>query len=177
MEIHVEKLRWLFWLRWKIFLLGFTRYTGRIIGLIFLLLFGLPFVGGIGFITFVAYRRLSPPANAEVLFLVLTGVALLWAVLPLLEYSINEGLDISKLALFPLTRTELMASLLLSTLLDIPTVGLLVILGTVVAGWASSLPVALMALLTVLVFYVQVIGTSQLILALLMRTLQSRRFR
>jgi hypothetical protein len=70
-----------------------------------------------------------------------------------------------------------MVSLLFSTLLDVPTVGLLLIFAAVVAGWAISLPVALMALLTMLVFYVQVIGTSQLILALLMRTLQSRRFR
>ena len=177
MVLHADKLRWLFWLRWKLLLRGFTRDRGRLIGLVLLLLFGLPFAIGIGVLTFLAYRHLPSPANMEVLFLVLTAVYLLWAVLPLLEYTINEGLDISKLALFPLTRAELMVSLLFSTLLDVPTVGLLLIFAAVVAGWAISLPVALMALLTMLVFYVQVIGTSQLILALLMRTLQSRRFR
>jgi ABC-2 type transport system permease protein len=177
MALHADKLRWLFWLRWKMLLRGFTRDKGRVIGLVLLLLFGLPFVIGIAALTFLAYRHLPSPANMEVLFLVLTVVYLLWAVLPLLEYTINEGLDISKLALFPLTRAELMVSLLFSTLLDVPTVGLLLVFAAVVAGWAVSLPVALMALLTMLVFFVQVIGTSQLILALLMRTLQSRRFR
>jgi ABC-2 type transport system permease protein len=177
MVLHADKLRWLFWLRWKMLLRSFTRDRGRVIGLIFMLLFGLPFVIGIGILTFLAYRRLPSPANMEVLFLVLAAVYLLWAVLPLLEYTINEGLDVSKLALFPLTRAELMVSLLFSTLLDVPTVGLLLIFAAVVAGWAISLPVALMALLTMLVFYVQMVGTSQLILALLMRTLQSRRFR
>jgi ABC-2 type transport system permease protein len=178
--IHGDKVRWLFWLRWKILIRSFTRGSGRvsrIVGTVFLVLFGLPFVGGIAVGTYFAYRYLPPPANTEILFLVLTGVYLLWLVLPLLEFSVNEGLDLSKLSLFPLTRAELMVSLLLSTLLDIPTIGLLLVFAAVVAGWALSVPLALMALLTMLVFYVQVIGMSQLVLALLMRVLQSRRFR
>src|SRR5262249_43661955 len=77
----------------------------------------------------------------------------------------------------PLTQGELMASLLISTLLDIPTVGLVLVFAAVVAGWAYSLPLALVALLTVLIFYVQMIAISQLVLALLARVLQSRRFR
>lgn len=180
MVIHADKLRWLFWLRWKMFVRSFTRSTGRvsrIIGTVFLVLFGLPFIGGIAVATYFAYRYLPAPANAEVLFLVLTGVYLLWMVLPLLEFSVNEGLDLSKLALFPLTRAELMTSLVISTLLDVPMIGLLLVFAAVVAGWAFSLPLALLALLAMLIFYVQVVGMSQLVLALLMRTLQSRRFR
>ncbi len=102
---------------------------------------------------------------------------LLWIVLPLLEFTANEGLDASKLVLFPLTRVELMASLLFSTLLDIPTIGLVLVLVAVIAGWAVSLPVALLASATMLIFYIQVVGISQLVLALFMRILQGRRFR
>jgi hypothetical protein len=98
-------------------------------------------------------------------------------VLPLLEFTVNEGLDLSKLALFPLTRAELMLSLIFTSLLDIPTIGLLIVLAAVVAGWAFSLPLALMAFLTMIIFYAQVVGISQLVLALLARVLQSRRFR
>lgn len=180
MSIHADKLRWLFWLRWKTFIRSFTRGSGRvsrIIGTVALLLFGVPFVGAIGVGTFFAYRRLPAPANTEMLFLVLTGIYLLWIVLPLLEYSVNEGLDISKLALFPLTRAELMLSLIFSTLLDIPTLGLFILFGAVVVGWSTSLPLGFMAFLTMLVFYVQVVAVSQVVLALLMRVLQSRRFR
>lgn len=70
-----------------------------------------------------------------------------------------------------------MLSLVFSTLLDIPTLGLFILFAAVVAGWAFSVPLALMALLAMIVFYVQVIAVSQLVLALLMRVLQSRRFR
>lgn len=180
MSMHADKLRWLFWLRWKTFIRSFTRGSGRvsrIIGTVALLLFGVPFVGGIGVATYFAYRNLPAPANTEVLFLVLTGIYLIWIVLPLLEYSVNEGLDISKLALFPLTRGELMLSLIFSTLLDIPTLGLFIVFGAVVVGWSVSVPLGIMAFLTMLVFYVQVVAISQLVLALLMRVLQSRRFR
>src|SRR5438270_4380745 len=177
MVIHRDKLRWLFWLRWKLFQRGFTRDKARIITTIVIVVFGLPFYSAIAAGTYLAYRFLPYPANAEVLFLVLTAVYLLWMVLPLFEFTVNEGLDVSKLMMFPLTRLELMVSLLFSTLLDIPMFGLILVFIAVVAGWAFSLPVALFALVAILIFYTQVVGMSQLVLALLMRTLQSRRFR
>lgn len=180
MVVHADKLRWLFLLRWKTFIRNYTRGAGRvsrIIGAVFLILFGLPFMGAIAVGTYFGYRLLPAPANSELLFIVLAGVYLLWIVLPLLEFTVNEGLDISKLALFPLTRAELMLSLVFTSLLDIPTFGLLVVLGSVVAGWALSIPLALMAFVTMVVFYAQVVGISQLVLALLARVLQSRRFR
>jgi ABC-2 type transport system permease protein len=177
MVIHGEKLRWLFWLRWKLFLRSFSRDRSRIISTIFLVLFGIPFFGGIAVATVFGYRLLPYPANSELLFLVLTGIYLMWLALPLLEFTVNEGLDVSKLMPFPLTRLELMASLLLSTLLDIPMFGLMLVLLAVIIGWAVSAPVAIFTILAMLVFYVQIVGMSQLVLALLMRTLQSRRFR
>jgi ABC-2 type transport system permease protein len=178
MSVHADKLRWLFWLRWKMFIRGFARKgMARIIGTIFLSMFILVVGGGVAIGSFLGYRFAPRPINTELLFLVLTGVYLLWLVLPLLEFSTNEGLDVSKLALFPLTREELMLSLLFSTVLDIPTVGLVLALGAVVAAWALSLPLALIALIAMLVFYVQLVAISQLILALLRPILHSRRFR
>jgi len=177
MEVHADKLRWLFWLRWKTLLRGYSRRPLSIVGSIFVLLFSILVGGTIAVSSFFAYRLLPAPANSEVLYLVLTAAMLLWIVLPLLEFTANEGLDASKLILFPLTRVELMASLLFSTLLDIPTIGLVLVLVAVIAGWAVSLPVALLASVTMLVFYIQVVGISQLVLALFMRVLQGRRFR
>src|SRR5579884_2761294 len=163
--IHPEKLRWFLWLRWKQFYRSFTRDKSRIIGAIFMVIFGLPMFAGIAVLTFFGYRFLPPPANIGLLYLALIGVYMAWIILPLLEYNVNEGLDLSKLSLFPLTHAELMTSLVLSTLLDIPTLALLLIFAAVVAGWAISLPVALFAVLAMLVFYVQVVGMSQLVLA------------
>ena len=177
MTIHADKLRWLLWLRWKTLTRGFSRRPASLVGAIVLLLVVLWIGGSIGVATFFAYRNLTPPANSEVLYLVLTGVLLVWIVLPLLEFTGNEGLDVSKLTLFPLTRAELMASLLFSTLLDIPTLGLVLVLAAVIAGWAVSVPVAILAFFTMLIFYMLVVGVSQLVLAIFMSTLQSRRFR
>lgn len=177
MVIHGDKLRWLFWLRWKLFVRGFTREKSRIITTIIMVVFTLPLFVGVAAGTFLAYRFAPSPANIEVLFLVLTGVYLLWIVLPLLEFTVNEGLDVSKLMLFPLTRLELMVSLVYSSLLDIPMFGLMLIFLAVIAGWAISIPATLFTIVAMLIFYVQVVGISQLVLALLMRTLQSRRFR
>lgn len=180
MLIHTDKLRWLVWLRWKLLIRGYKRSSGRvttIIGSIVLLLAVLVFGSSLAVGTFFGYRFLPTPFNSEILFLVLTGVYLLWLIAPIMQSSTNEGLDISKLELFPLTRAELMASLLLSTLLDTSTLFVILLFGAVVAGWAISVPVALMALLTMLVFYVQIIGMSQLVIALLSRLLHSRRLR
>ena len=177
MAIHADKLRWLFWLRWKTLLRGYSRRPLSIIGSILVLLFFILIGGTIAALSFFAYRLLPTPANSEVLYLVLTAVLLVWIVLPLLEFTTNEGLDASKLTLFPLTRVELMVSLLFSTLLDIPTIGLVLVLVAVIAGWAVSLPVTLLTIVTMLVFYVQVVGISQLVLAVFMRVLQGRRFR
>lgn len=178
MTIHVGKLRWLFWLRWKMFTRSFARGgASRIIGVVILGIFLAIFGGGFAITTYFAYQGLAEPANAEVLFLVLTVIYAIWIVLPLLQVNTNEGLDLSKLSQFPLTRGELMVSLVFSTLLDIPTLGLFLMLGAVIVGWSSSSELTIFVLLTVIIFYVQLIGISQLILAFLQPFLQSRRFR
>lgn len=177
MVIHADKIRWLFWARWRMLFRGFRRSRSSLIGSILSLVVVLFFAGWGAFGTYSAYRFLPAPANSEVLYLVVTGLFLLWMFLPLMEFTGNESMDISKLSLFPLTRGELMVSLLFSSLLDIPTVGLLLLFIAVVAGWAVSLTVVLMAAVTLLVFYVMLIGVSQLVLALFSRILQSRRFR
>jgi ABC-2 type transport system permease protein len=180
MMIHTDKLRWLLWLRWRLLLRNFTRGAGRagnITASIALLLFWLIFGGVFAVGSFFAYRLAPAPINAGVLFLVLTAMYLLWIIAPLMQVSTNEGLDISKLALFPLTRGELMLSLLLSTLLDTSILAVIFMFTAIVAGWAFSWQLALLALLAVLVFYVQMIGMSQLVIALLSRMLQNRRLR
>ena len=181
MAINRDKIRWLFWLRWKMFSRGFSgrgsAKVSRIIGAIVLFVFVLAMALTLGALAFFVGRFAPAPLNVAALFLILTGIFVLWLVLPLLEFSTNEGLDISKLALFPLTRAELMLSLVISTLLDIPTAGLIIVLGAIVAAWATSIPLGLLAFFAMLLFYVQLIAVSQLVLALLQKVLQSRRFR
>ncbi|MGH2478613.1 MAG: hypothetical protein ACRDHW_03020, partial [Ktedonobacteraceae bacterium] len=178
MLVHGDKLRWLAWLRVKMLFRGFQRSPRTLIFAIIGLLFMLAVGSGAAFGFFFAFENLSAPANSEMLYLLFSALMLFWIVLPLLSYSTNEGLDVSKLQLFPLTRTEVMCSLLFSSLFDVWTVLLFLIFGaTIAAWWLHSLVLGLMTLLIVVIFYVVMIGLSQLILALLMRTVQSRRFR
>jgi len=178
MLIHGNKLRSLLWLRYKLFTRSLARgRAGSIAGGIFLALFILIFGGGFALFTFSMYRSTPAPANAEILFLVLTGIYLLWIMLPLLQINTNEGLDLSKLTLFPLTHGEIMLSLIFSTLLDTMTLALVLLLGAVVFGWGTSIPLALLALLAMIVFYIQLVGMSQLVLVLLQSVLQRRRLR
>ena len=178
MVVHSDKLRWLAWLRVKILLRNFRRRPSTLVFTIIGLLVLLFFAGEIGMVLIFAFTKLSAPANTEVLYLLFSGMLLFWIVLPLLSYSTNEGLDVTKLQLFPLTRLELMFSLLFSSFFDIWTVFLLVLFAvTIAAWWLHSLALGLMTLLVMVIFYVVMVAISQLILALLMRTLQSRRFR
>lgn len=178
MLVHSDKLRWLAWLRLIMFTRSFRRKPAMLIMSIIGLLFLLSVVSLFSFFLFLLFQNLDAPANTELLYLVFTGMLIFWIMLPMLSYSTNEGLDVTKLRLFPLTRVELMCSLLFSSLFDIWTVALFVLLGAVVAAWwAHSLLIGLMTLLVVVVFYMVLVSISQLVLAALMRTLQSRRFR
>jgi ABC-2 type transport system permease protein len=178
MLVHADKLRWLAWLRVKMFTRNFRRKPARLVFTLIGMLVLLLVVGELAFVLFLALTNLSATSETEVLYLFFSGALLFWIVLPLLSYSTNEGLDVTKLQLFPLTRLEVMFSLLFSSLFDVWTVLLFVLFGTVVVAWWMHAPLlGLMALLVLAVFYVTVVGISQLILALLMRTLQSRRFR
>jgi ABC-2 type transport system permease protein len=178
MVVHSNKLRWLAWLRVQMLIRSFRRSPRSLILAIVGLLVILFVSGLLAIALFAAFQNLSAPANTEILYLLLTGILLLWIMLPLLSYSTNEGLDVTKLQLFPLTRFEVMFSLLFSSLFDLWTVLLLVLFAvTIVAWWLHSLALGLMTLLILVVFYFVIVGISQLILALLMRTLQSRKFR
>jgi ABC-2 type transport system permease protein len=178
MLVHGDKLRWLAWLRVKMLTRGFRRRPATLIFTIIGMLVLLFVAGLLSLVLFSSLTGLTSTGETEVLYLFFSLALLFWIVLPLLSYSTNEGLDVTKLQLFPLTRLEVMFSLLFSSLFDIWTLMLFVLFGaTVVAWWMHSLVLGLMALLVLVIFYITMVGISQLVLALLMRTLQSRRFR
>ena len=175
--IHPSHVRTLLWLRSKLTLRRYTRGWQQMLGLIFSLVLLIPAAIGLGFISAIAYTNLARPAATQVLFAVVIALYMLWALLPLLQYSLNEGLDVTKLAIYPLTRGEQMVSLVLSTLLDIGSLFLIALFVAIAIGWSAS-PAAIAITVVALVFaYVHIVGFSQLILAALMGLLRSRRFR
>ncbi len=178
MVVHSNKLRWLMWLRLRLFFRGIRRTRAGVVVLL-LLLFFLLFIGvGVSNVIFTLFHESVTVVKAEGMYVVFTGLLLAWIVLPLLSFSTNKGLDVSKLQLFPLTRLEVMASLLFSSLFGWGTFFLVLMIGSVSAAWWLVSPgLGLMTMLVSLVFYLVMVSISQMIIALLMRTLQSRRFR
>ena len=175
--IRPSHVRALLWLRLKLTLRGYARSWQRIVGLIFLLIFALPLVGGLAVGTALAFIALPRPEAIQVLFAVVGGLYVLWAALPLMQYSLNEGLDVTKLQIYPLTRGEQMASLVLSTLLDVSTLFLLLLLAAVFFGWHATLLAGTVTVVALAAIYVHVVSLSQLMLAALMGLLRTRRFR
>jgi ABC-2 type transport system permease protein len=165
-------------MRLKLTLRGFRRGgVAGILGLIatlLLLLFG---IGSVAVGTVIGYQRLPHDWAVQLLFLVLAGVYLAWIALPLLQYSLNEGLDVTKLQIYPITRAEQMVGLVLATLFDVGTLALVLLYAAVGVGWSPT-PAALAVTLVALVLaYVHTVSISQLVLAALMGVLRSRRYR
>jgi hypothetical protein len=170
-------VRTLLWLRWKLTLRGYTRNWKQVVGLVFQLIFLLPVAAGLGLATALGYVYLEHRDAVQLLFAVLAGLWLLWAVLPLLQYTLNEGLDVTKLATYPLTRGEQMVSLVLATLMDFGTIFILALFIAIVVGWHASPLAVVVTILALALAYIHIVGFSQLILAALMGLLASRRYR
>jgi hypothetical protein len=170
-------IRTLLWLRWKLTLRGYTRSWRQIVGFIFSTIFMLALAVALGFGTSAGYLLLDRPDAAQLLFVVLAALWLAWAAFPLLQYTLNEGLDVTKLQMYPLTRGEQMVSLVLATLLDLSTLIIFALFAAIIIGWHATLAAVAITLVALALAYVLIVTTSQLLLAALMGMLRSRRFR
>src|SRR5579862_521214 len=172
----------LLWLRWKIGLRSLTRGTRRnivmqIIGLVFTVLFVLFASGTVGSLTALGYLYLPRPEATQLLFGALGALYIIWALLPLLQYSVNEGLDVTKLTIYPLTRGEQMVSLTLATFFDPSALVLLAADVAVLIGWHASALAIVITVVSLALLYAHTVCLSQLALASLMGLLRSRRYR
>lgn len=176
-SLRGSHIRMLLWLRWKLAMRGYTSSVRQTIGFIFGALFMLIVALVLGFGTGFAYTLLDKPDAVQLLYLVLVGLWIAWSAFPLMQYTLNEGLDVTKLQTYPLTRGEQMVSLLLATLLDLSVIIIGALFVAIVVGWHASLPALLITLGALILAYVLTVTTSQLLLAALMGLLRSRRFR
>src|SRR5215472_15734318 len=175
--IHPKHVRTLLWLRWKLTLRGYTRNTGRVVSLIIMLLFLVPLLGGLAFASLLGYDSLPHASAVVLLFLVVTGIYLLWAALPLLFYTLNEGLDVTKLQIYPLTRGEQMVALVLATLLDLSSIFIVFFYAAILVGWHNTPAALIITAVALAAAYVHTVSLSQLTLAVLMGLLRTRRYR
>jgi ABC-2 type transport system permease protein len=175
--IRPAQVRTLFWLSAKLRLRGYTRNWQQTVGLVVLLVFLIPLAVAVGVSSWFAYTLLDHAYAVELLFVVLFGLYILWAILPLLQYTLNEGLDVTRLQTYPVTRAEQMVALVLVTLMDVSTLFIAGLFVAILVGWSAN-PIAIAFTFAALAFaYIQIVSLSQLVLATLMGLLRSRRYR
>ena len=89
----------------------------------------------------------------------------------------NEGLDVTRLQTYPVTRAEQMVALVLVTLMDVSTLFMIGLFVAILVGWSAN-PIAIAFTFAALAFaYIHIVSLSQLVLATLMGLLRSRRYR
>lgn len=172
--LNGRQLSALLTLRAKLVTRLFWREKGRIVSAIVTFLFFGPIVLGVAGGSALAYIRLEQPWPTQILSMVLVAMWAIWLVSPILFSGINEGADITRLLVFPITRRDLVASIFLGTLFDYPTYLMLPLFLAVAVGFAGVWPIVLLALL---LGYGHMIIIGQLAQTLLGGILQSRRFR
>jgi len=163
-------------LRARLTVRQFTNEPGRLVGLALSALFFVPVVIAVSVATAFAYVRLPEPWPYELLAAVLTVLWLIWLTMPLIAFSINESLDLTRLLIYPLSTRDLTLATLLGALFDFPTYLLIPLFLAIVAGWLTTplLPVVLIGLV---ICYGHMILISQLVLVAAGGILRSRRFR
>lgn len=177
LTVRPRQVKALLWLRWKVSIRAYRRRLSSIIGGVAMLIFVLGFGLSTGLLTGAGYRYLPRAAGAQLLFATLSLLYIGWAALPVLQYSVNEGLDVSKLATYPLTRAERMLGLTLATLLDPPTFIIAALFTAALVGWGAGPVSVAVGVVALLLLYVHTIGLSQMVVAGLVGLLRSRRYR
>ena len=164
-------------LRWRLGVRVYRRSASAVVGLVALLFFTLTFAGVAGVLTALGYVNLPLASAAQLLFGALGLLYIAWAALPALQYSVNEGLDVSKLHTYPLSAAERMIGLTLATLFDPATLIILSVFAAVIVGWHMSLLGALVTVVALALLYIHIVGASQFTMAVLVGLLRSRRYR
>ncbi|MFZ0546755.1 MAG: hypothetical protein WAM60_15015 [Candidatus Promineifilaceae bacterium] len=101
---------------------------------------------------------------------------LIWIVAPVFSFNVNEGLDPTRLLIYPISRRDFLAHMLLGTLLDYPTYFLAPFAIAVVVGFGLGLALPIV-LIAIFLCYLLLVLTSQTLINTLGGVLRSRRFR
>ncbi|GII34715.1 hypothetical protein [Planotetraspora mira] len=130
-----------------------------------------------GFVLFGLLRLASPDVALNVGIVVFTLFTVGWAVVPLLIFGVDETLDPSRLALFPLTTRQLAAGMFAASATGPwPLASLAVLAGGVVA-LAEGVGGVLIGLVAVVLQFALCLVTSRVLTTALSGALRSRRGR
>jgi len=107
-------------LKWQLLRNGLRRSAPQVVGLILAVLYGLGVL--VAALSGLVALRFSLPSELSRTAVTIGGsaVTLAWAVLPVIAYGIDETLDPARFATFAVPRRQLVAGLLLASLVSVP---------------------------------------------------------
>lgn len=176
--IDWQKQKALLGLRGRLTYRQYSKERGRIVSAILAALFVLPLVLGAAFGTGAAYLYLPQPWPGQVLAITLVVLWIIWFTLPIFSFNVNEGLDPTRLLVYPLSRRDFVLTLLLGTLFDYPTYFMLPVFLAAAITFTVRFPLVFpILILALLLCYLMMVLTSQLVVNIMGGLLQSRRFR
>ncbi|GGL52662.1 hypothetical protein [Planomonospora parontospora] len=150
--------------------------TTRLLGFVFTLLAALV-VAALGFSAMAMLRSAPPQIAADAVTVLFTLLLVGWVVVPLLAFGLDDTLDPSRLALFPLTTGRLAAGMFTASVTGVwPAATLFATFGAV-AGLAAGAGGVLVGTVAVLLQFALCIVTSRLVTTSLSGVLRTRRGR
>ncbi|MEV7012419.1 hypothetical protein [Streptosporangium sp. NPDC051022] len=168
---------WIF-VRLKLRLIaGNLRGNGvRLAGFVFTVIAALA-VAAFGFLSLSSLRLAPDDIAADIGIVLFTVFLVSWAVGPLLAFGLDDTLDPSRLALFPLRTGQLAAGMFATSVTGVwPIATLLVMFGAIV-GLASGVGGVLLGVVAVLLQFALCVVTSRLVTTSLSGVLRTRRGR
>jgi ABC-2 type transport system permease protein len=159
-------------------LISFRRFKGRPQELIFtivFLVFALPIPIMLATFSNVAYRKLPPPWNIEILDGVLGLLWLAWLLAPVAGAQLNEAPDMSRFLALPIRRRVMIIATFAGSVFDYSTYFTLpFLLAILFGGWGSA--ATIIAVFAVLVAALHFIAAGQLVTTVTSGLLRSRRY-
>lgn len=160
-------------------LISFRRFKGRPQELIFtivFLVFALPIPIMLATFSNVAYRKLSPPWNIEILDGVLVLLWVAWLLAPILGAQLNEAPDMSRFLALPIRRRVMIIATFAGSVFDYSTYFTLpFLIAILLGGW--GLGATIVAVFAVLIAVAHFVAIGQLMTTVTSGIVRSRRFR
>ncbi|WP_440067568.1 hypothetical protein [Streptosporangium sp. OZ121] len=150
--------------------------TQRLLGFVFTAIAAFLF-GTLGFLS-VSTLRLAPADIAlEVVTVLFTAFLVGWAVVPLLAFGLDDTLDPSRLALFPLRTGRLAAGMFAASVTGVWPLASLAVMAGAVAGLAGGIGGVVLGAVAVLLHFALCVVLSRLVTTSLSGILRTRRGR
>lgn len=171
----MDQIRTLLWLKARFTLALYRKRRSLLVMLLLTVPFTLAFNLALFFGGLVAFWSLPLENSRQLMNGALTAIYVMWLMGPLLGVSLNEGYDISKLLIYPVSGRRIFMANILGSAMDPPVLMLLVPLAAIPIGLGTGVANALLMVAVLFVFLFHTISLSQALLTLLWGLLKSRR--